>query len=255
MDTIYTGHRNEFHNTFSLSGISQPSINVPISKYTNAIVTCIWGDGQDHTPCILYTYNKKFRITELNMEHKHDDEKRLLSLLETYKISKNRIVVINDDTNGNRQYVSESPELYKAFFGTYKINKNIILYSDNSNAFSDGSNDILKKIGFNFHQYYPVPAHQYLSPNDNGLHGAAKGIWRQSGVNYSDDVEASIKLMNTLDAQTQLHSEQWFKRNLFNLQENQVYALIGNMKMEKCKFKKKCERLYQRNKTNLHNLT
>lgn len=115
------------------------------------------------------------------MEQKDYNEKRLLSLLETYKISKSRIVVINDNPNGNKQYVSESPELNKLFFGAYKINKNIILYSDNSNAFSDGSNDILKKLGFNFHQYYPAPAHQFLSPNDNGLHGVAKGIWRQSG--------------------------------------------------------------------------
>jgi hypothetical protein len=54
---------------------------------------------------------------------------------------------------------------------------------------------VLESLGFAKHVPYPAPVHQHLSPNDNRLHGTAKARWRNSGVDFQDDVESSLLLL------------------------------------------------------------
>ena len=65
--------------------------------------------------------------------------------------------------------------------------------------FFEGKNDVLLDLGFKHHDFYPSSVYQYLSPNDNRLHGTSKASWRNSGVDYSDDVSTSLMLLQHLD--------------------------------------------------------
>jgi hypothetical protein len=55
--------------------------------------------------------------------------------------------------------------------------------------------------------------HQHLSPNDNRLHGAAKASWRADVLDFSDDVAASLALLDRLDWATE-DTRGYFARNL-----------------------------------------
>ena len=73
--------------------------------------------------------------------------------------------------------------------------------------------DLLLTLGFTKHLVYPAEVHQFLSPNDNKLHGTAKASWRNSGIPLFDDVQSSIFLLHALDVDTQRHSKAWFDCN------------------------------------------
>ncbi len=74
---------------------------------------------------------------------------------------------------------------------------------------------------------YPANVHQWLSMNDNPLHGLSKGSWRTSGVDYSDDVESCLMLLYFLYRDIINYSNFWFKRNIMELKEDAVSDLIG----------------------------
>jgi hypothetical protein len=82
--------------------------------------------------------------------------------------------------------------------------------SDNGSAFSGD----LTELGFARHERFPAPVHQWLSPNDNRLHGEAKAQWRAEMRDFSDDVEATLSLMHKLDWVASSHIRNWFDRNL-----------------------------------------
>lgn len=69
-------------------------------------------------------------------------------------------------------------------------------------------------MGFANHAVYPSAVHQYLSPNDNRYHGVAKQRWRASDVDFSNDVESSLRLLHELDSVEQKHIKKWFTKNL-----------------------------------------
>ena len=48
------------------------------------------------------------------------------------------------------------------------------ILSDGGNAFFDQKNDVLLDLGFGTHGIYTSAVHQYMSPNDNRLHGTSK---------------------------------------------------------------------------------
>jgi hypothetical protein len=73
---------------------------------------------------------------------------------------------------------------------------------------------------------YPAPVHQYLSPNDNRLHGAAKARWRNSRVDFKNDVESSLMLLHDLDVDLTEYGETWFKRNILELNSRSARELI-----------------------------
>ena len=69
--------------------------------------------------------------------------------------------------------------------------------------------------------------HQYLSPNDNRLHGTAKRSWRTSHIDFTDDIRSTILLLHLLDHHLVQYGLTWFQRNMSKLKEADVSALIG----------------------------
>ena len=55
IDFTFTGHRTERRTGFGVKGGAQPMEALNISKFTNCIVTCVWADGKNRTPPVLFT--------------------------------------------------------------------------------------------------------------------------------------------------------------------------------------------------------
>ncbi|MEO5726699.1 MAG: hypothetical protein ABI134_28840, partial [Byssovorax sp.] len=89
---------------------------------------------------------------------------------------------------------------------------------------------------------------QYLSPNDNRLHGAAKKAWIESLVDFSDDLRACCCLLNLLDGCSK-DVRKWFDTNLqLNEAEptlEKIEALIKGERVSESGYFKECLREYR----------
>lgn len=224
LDFTYTSQRNLLQRTFSLSGTSQPKVDHPGSRFTNCIVTCLWADGANRTPACLFTYNHAFRTDRTPTARRTELSKHLEREADRHQIDLHRIVYVGNTTGETRTFVQESDDHVKHFFTYYAVPKGAWVLSDCGTAVSGGG---LKERGFSHHAQYPPAVHHYLSPNDNNLHGAAKQLWRQSGVDFHDDVSSSLLLLKYLDEQTAAHSRSWFDRNMLKLTEDGAARLIS----------------------------
>ena len=213
VDFTFTGHRLERDVPFSLVGTPQPKSTKAISSFTNCIVTVVWADGVNRTPPILFTYNAAFRRDRRPTARRDAQLEYLDQLLKEHGIDANRIVYVGRVKNETRQYISESPALLRQFFGHYGIDDGSVALSDNGTSFYEGELDVLKDLGFASHHCYPALVHQYLSPNDNRFHGAAKKEWRQLVSDFSDDVKAAVVLLSMLDKNYK-DVGTWFDTNL-----------------------------------------
>ena len=127
-------------------------------------------------------------------------------------------------------YVSECADLVEVFFGLYgesEVWKDVVAFTNHGASFQRDGLSILDVIGFHKHVLYPPPVHQYLSPNDNRLHGTAKTAWRAARVDLKDDVKACLLLLNLLDRDIAAHGKEWFDRNMHCLTEQGAKELIS----------------------------
>lgn len=229
IDFTFTGHRTERSSSFASRGGSQPMLGASISPYTNCIVTVVWADGMNRTPPMLFTYNPGFRLdrnttTRRTILVQHCDD-----CLKEIGIDVKRIVYVGKKKGESRSYVTENPTLLQTFFRHYKVPKQAVILSDLGSSFIEQGKSVLLNLGFQKHIYYPAAVHQYLSPNDNRLHGTAKKVWRESDIDYKDDVRSSIFLLHCLDNDIQAQSKMWFDRNMIRLKESEVEKLIGSV--------------------------
>lgn len=245
IDFTFTGHRTERRAGFGIKGGAQPMEALKTSRFTNCIVTCVWADGKNRTPPILFTYNQNFRLDRPSTARRDEQVEYLRGRLKHYGIDKLRVVYIGKDKGENETYAKESPDLLRLFFGLYKIPAEATVLSDNGNSFFENSESVLTALGFKNHLCYPANVHQWLSINDNPLHGTSKGAWRTSGVEYSDDVDSCLMLLSLLDRDIIKYSEYWFKRNILELKEEAVGELIGTRGSKKCHLHKSWLRAYR----------
>lgn len=245
IDFTYTGHRTERRSGFGVKGGAQPMEALPISKFTNCIITCLWGDGENRTPPVLYTFDQNFRFDRSSTARRDAQVEYLKERLAHYGIAKDRIVYIGKDKGEKETYAKESPDLLRRFFSRYGVKSDWIAFSDNGNAFYENGESVLKALGFKDHHNYPANVHQFISMNDNPLHGTSKGSWRTSGVDYSDDVDSCLALLSYLDRDIIKYSNHWWKRNLLELKEEDVGELIGKRGSKKSHLHKDWLRAYR----------
>lgn len=228
IDFTFTGHRTERNSSFASQGGSQPMSSAAISQYTNCIVTVVWADGINRTPPMLFTYNPAFRQDRSSTARRAALVQHFDDCLNEKGIDVKRIVYVGEEKGESRSYVSESPALPRYFFGHYKVPKRAVILSDLGGSFVDQGKSVLLDLGFQKHACYPAAVHQYLSPNDNRLHGTAKKVWRESDIDYKDDVKSCIFLLHRLDNDIHTQSRMWFDRNMIELRESDVEGLIGS---------------------------
>jgi hypothetical protein len=186
----------------------------------------VWSDGVNRTPPALFTFNGKFRLDRVGRRAWIQDRDLLVSTLARYGIDAKRVLYVGAEKNESRAYVSESADLLGRFFDLYQIPKQVVVFSDNGAAFFPDGVSALTPLGFAKHVAYPAPVHQYLSPNDNRLHGTAKARWRNSRVDFKNDVESSLMLLHDLDVDLTEYGETWFRRNILDLNSKSARELI-----------------------------
>lgn len=226
IDFTFTGHRTDRRLSYAPAGGSQPKSNGRSSKFTNCIITVVWSDGVNRTPPVLFTFNGKFRLDRVGRKTWVLEKEKLQGALLRYGIDEKRVIYIGSENNETRVYATESAQLLHRFFEIYRIRSKGVIFSDNGKALFPGGESALEALGFKKHVSYPAPVHQHLSPNDNRLHGAAKTRWRNSGVDFKDDVESSLTLLNYLDSDIKKHAKTWFKRNILELTTESAKELI-----------------------------
>jgi transposase len=226
VDFTFTGHRTDRRVSYAPAGGAQPKSRTAVPQFTNCIVTVVWSDGVNRTPPVLFTFNGRFRFDRDGRKAWIQERNRLVDALGRFGITAKRVVYIGTEKNETRLYASESAELLRRFFALYKLPPKVVVFSDNGKAFFPGGVSALESLGFERHVSYPAPVHQYLSPNDNRLHGTAKARWRNSGVDFKDDVESSLLLLHYLDADLAAHGATWFKRNILALTADSARELI-----------------------------
>lgn len=226
VDFTFTGHRTDRRVTYAPAGGAQPKSNAAVPQFTNCIVTVIWSDGVNRTPPVLFTFNGKFRLDRVGRKAWIQEKNKLVNALECFNINAKRIIYVGAEKRETRIYASESAEFLRRFFTLYQIPPEVVVFSDNGKSFFPGGVSALESLGFVKHVSYPAPVHQHLSPNDNRLHGTAKARWRNSGVDFKDDVESSLLLLNYLDVDIAVHGAKWFKRNILDLTAKSARELI-----------------------------
>jgi transposase len=245
IDFTFTGHRTERRSGFGVKGGAQPMESLQISKYTNCIVTVVWADGKNRTPPVCFTYNQNFRIDRKSTARRDEQVEYLRERLAHHGIDKSRVIYIGKEKGEKETYTKESPALLRRFFELYRVPEESVALSDNGNSFFENSESVLKAIGFKNHLFYPSNVHQYLSMNDNRLHGTSKGSWRSGKVDYSDDVDSCLTLLKLLDRDIIKHSKYWFNRNVLELKEEDVGDLIGARGSKKSHLHKDWLRAYR----------
>ena len=173
------------------------------------------------------------------------DVEHLRERLTYHGINKDRVIYVGKDKNEKETYAKECPDLLRRFFALYGVPADATVLSDNGNSFFEKSVSVLREIGFKDHRCYPANVHQWLSVNDNPLHGTSKAAWRSSGVDYSDDVDSCLTLLYYLDRDIINHSKKWFKRNILALEEKDVGDLIGTRGSKKSHLHKSWLRAYR----------
>jgi transposase len=226
VDFTFTGHRTDRRVSYAPTGGAQPKSSAAITQFTNCIVTVVWSDGKNRTPPVLFTFNGKFRLDRAGREVWAQEREKLVETLARFRIDAKRVIYVGAEKKENRIYASESTELLRRFFALYRIPRNVVVFSDNGKSFFPGGVSALESLGFARHVAYPAPVHQHLSPNDNRLHGTAKASWRNSGVDFKDDVESSLLLLNHLDVDLAAHGARWFERNIVGLTADSARELI-----------------------------
>ena len=73
-------------------------------------------------------------------------------------------------------YWGECADMYEDFLRRYDIERDVLILHDGGNAFKRRKVSIFDSMGFANHEEYPSDIHQYMSPNDNKLHGC-KAAW------------------------------------------------------------------------------
>lgn len=226
VDFTFTGHRTDRRLSYAPAGGVQPKSSIACSQFTNCIVTVVWSDGVNRTPPALFTFNGKFRLDRVGRNAWVQERDKLEEALVRHGIEAKRVIYIGAEKNETRTYVSESADLLRRFFALYHVRRKEVVFSDNGTAFFPGGVSVLEALGFTKHVAYPAPVHQHLSPNDNRLHGAAKARWRNSGVDFKDDVELSLGLLSHLDADLEAHGATWFQQNILDLTAKSARELI-----------------------------
>ena len=221
-----------------------------IPSYTNCIVTCIWADGENRTPAILFTCNPKFRQDKMNTNRQKQLKRYLNDVMEEYGITEDRVVYIGDIQRGSKTYAYECPLLLHLFFANYKLPYHLCrIMSYQGKAFREEESSVLENIGFSEVMSYPPSIHQYLSPNDNKLHGVAKAKWKWNKQDKKNDVANSLFFLNALDNVKKENISQWFRTNfMLDVETPTTLDVLKNMKANNTnreQYHEKCKKQYE----------
>jgi len=146
----------------------------------------------------MFTHDSKFRVEGLTTRRRVEINANYKCLLDKYQLTPDQVAYIESD----RCYVAESPALLREYFTRFPAPQGSVIISDGGKAFYSGGVSVLQSCGVSRNETLPPLVHQYLSPNDNHHHGAAKAKWRSkcasNGWGKDDSIESSLCLLSFL---------------------------------------------------------
>jgi len=221
VDVTHTRQPAQTRVTFSPLGSGPQFSKNKTLLYTDAIVTMVSADGKNHTPCLLFTFNPRLAPVQKDTPRGRRLREELLEALMLYEITEDRIVY----TKSNKHFRGESAEIYKHFFNYYDVPKDALILHDGGKAYKERKTSIFDSLGFPNHVAYPSRVHQWLSPNDNNLHGC-KTTWKEEYFDFGNEISAPLRLMQLIDCDTVKHSKYYFERNMLHVTELGVGRVI-----------------------------
>lgn len=184
----------------------------------------------------MATPTKRITVTALRRQKIN----MLSEFMEEFGIEATQVVVLPRPAGKRKAvYCKESAIIVKRFFEIYKeeMSKSIVMFHDCANFLSSVCDSLIDEGLLGENVEYPAAIHQYLSPNDNTLHGAAKSIWRNSEHYEGDqvtDVRSSLYLLSQLGRFEPKVVSGRFQKNFFldklmtNITKDECRELIGN---------------------------
>jgi hypothetical protein len=241
IDCTLTGHRLETWRSYSPSGAPPPLLDLELSRFTNLVVTAISSLGRMYYS-IVFTYNAAARRDRKKTARRDAQVALLDAVLDEFSVQSYRVVYIGKEKDEKRTYVAASAEVVQMFLSKNNIEKGSFWMSDNGNEFFSANGSVLERSGVT-HIAYPPAVHQYLSPNDNNHHSSAKAKWRTMGIDWSDDIRASVALLKCFD-NDQANIRGYFEKNMQcerNIPDiEDMRELIGGKSLTSTSYHKKC---------------
>ena len=192
-----------------------PKIRKNHSDFTTCIATLLWSDGEMRTRPVMFTFDKRYRLTGITTQRRKAAFQKLQEALSRNRLLPEQVVLLE----GKRKYVPETPSIVEEFLGSVVLPLGCVMFTDDGNAFFDHGMSVIEKTSSARHYTYPPPVHQYISPNDNHHHGAAKQKWRakalEEGWCENDTVESELFLLGLLTYPTPEAIKGYFDKNMF----------------------------------------
>jgi transposase len=224
IDTTYTRIPKKRESTLASRGSPIAVAKKGVLVYTDAIVTMIDAKGTNRTKCKLYTFNPKMAPVQAYARHGQvfrRNRKAFEEALAKYGMDESRIVY----EKSTKHFRGESPEIYENFLNSYAIPKDALIFHDSGPNLKRSKMWIFDQMGFRNHQVYPSDVHQWLSPNDNNLHGC-KSIWEKELKNMESDLDPPLRLMQLIDYTTEKFSKEFFYRNLIRVKKGNLDEIM-----------------------------
>lgn len=190
--------------------------------YSDAIITMISPVDGNPTPCMLFTYNSRMapQATSNGAQAKARREE-FVALLEEMGIDEDRIVY----DKSLKRFRGEDPDMYELFLKRYDLPKIDVILHDGGGAFKRKKTSIFDSLGFTKHVTYPTEVHQWLSPNDNNLHGC-KEVWKSEFPDFDDNPRAPLRLMQLIDQDASVNARYYFERNILRVTKAKVARVM-----------------------------
>ena len=116
VDFTYTSHRKQRVHGYSRTGVTAPDVSDPIPLFTNCIVTCVWADGDNRTPSVLFTYNQLFRLDRHPTARRTAAMNRLQEVLTEFAVDGRRVVYAGESKGRRGPIALKALGSFDAFF-------------------------------------------------------------------------------------------------------------------------------------------
>ena len=194
-------------------------LGVKTPKYTDCLVTMYSNEGTV-LPTMLFTYNPAFNFL-VSASHSRP-RRRARQLIREWGIDPAQVVYLTPARRKSPTYCRESRWIIRTYleYHSAHLSSEDWFLHDEGGAFGKDSSNVFDELGSPHHQAYPPPVHQYLSVNDNFIHGLVKTIWRKSEAYEEDSVPASLFLKILLDSVEEETVRSCFERNFSFFERN-----------------------------------
>ena len=222
LDVVHDGLPKETVKTLSPAGAGRPAVKLGKRKYVNSYVTIVDGTGEWNDKAICFTHNPQLNLEQKNTQHGNEIAAAIRADMKAYGIEEWRIIY----EKSGKHFRGEKDFMYEKALELNKVDKSCLILHDGGNAHKRSKKSIYELAGFRDHEAYPSSVHQWLSPNDNNLHGV-KAVWSAEYYKFESDRQSTLRLMQLLDSYQRTHSKRDFERNLLRAKKSTLDEIMS----------------------------